>query len=281
MTFQSLLLLLRTFSLHLQLVNITDSSNPSIPQQDPNAIQSTLNGTVIGVPYPPGTGSALIDTTTIQHVTFSGNRSITIPDNALAVSDPLNFPISAQSELAISIYLENGQASNFITSHPGSRVNSYMGMGNQITKHNITGDDVVMQQHWWFIEALEVWSPPSSGAFIIIGDSITDGRGSYNNGNNRWPDNVLAHMQNNSATANIAVCNQGAGGNRVLEDDNGPAAMGRVERDVIAQSGVKYAMIFEGVNDIGTGTTDAYNQTVIYQVGVCCLRRLDELDWMG
>ena len=67
----------------------------------------------------------------------------------------------------------------------------------------------------------------------------------------RWPDLLLARMQQDSATADIAVDNQAAGGNRILADGNGPNAIGRIDRDVLAQSGVKYAMIFEGINDIG------------------------------
>lgn len=53
-------------------------------------------------------------------------------------------------------------------------------------------------------------------------------------------------MQANPSTKLIAVNNQAAGGNRILADGLGPAAIGRIERDVLAQSGVKYAMIFEG-----------------------------------
>ena len=68
-------------------------------------------------------------------------------------------------------------------------------------------------------------------------------------------------MQNDSATRNIAVVNQAAGGNRVLYDGLGPNAVGRIDRDVLAQSGVRYAMIFEGVNDIGVADTTAANQT--------------------
>jgi hypothetical protein len=41
-----------------------------------------------------------------------------------------------------------------------------------------------------------------------------------------------------------------------------------VERDVIAQSAAKYAMIFEGVNDIGTAGLDAGSQEMVYQVNV-------------
>jgi lysophospholipase L1-like esterase len=70
-------------------------------------------------------------------------------------------------------------------------------------------------------------------------------------------------MQKNPATKNIAVVNQAAGGNRILADGLGPNAFGRIERDVLAQSGIKYAMIFEGVNDIGTAdATEAAQQLV-------------------
>ena len=70
-------------------------------------------------------------------------------------------------------------------------------------------------------------------------------------------------MQADPATRNIAVLNQAAGGNRILNDGLGPNALGRIDRDVLAQSGVKFAMIFEGVNDIGTAPADAASQTAI------------------
>ena len=70
-------------------------------------------------------------------------------------------------------------------------------------------------------------------------------------------------MQENPFTSNIAVLNQAAGGNRILYDGLGPNALGRIDRDVLAQSGIRYAMIFEGVNDIGTAATDAYSQQVV------------------
>lgn len=78
-----------------------------------------------------------------------------------------------------------------------------------------------------------------------------------------WPDLVLAKMQKSVLTKNIAVLNQAAGGNRILADGLGPNAIGRIDRDVLAQSGVKYAMIFEGVNDIGTADTSVASQQVV------------------
>lgn len=70
-------------------------------------------------------------------------------------------------------------------------------------------------------------------------------------------------MQSNPSTSSIAVLNQAAGGNRVLEDGLGPNAEGRIDRDVLSQSGVKYAMIFEGVNDIGDANTTTEAQQVV------------------
>ncbi|KAI9710761.1 MAG: hypothetical protein M1820_002594 [Bogoriella megaspora] len=205
------------------------------------------------------TGVSDIQTSTLQNVTFSGNTSVTISNGALVVSDPLNFHIDPQSEIAVTMYLAQGQASNFITSHPGSRTNTWLSLGNHVSDQNLTGSSVQSIAHWFFLGAVEAWSPQSSRAFAIVGDSITDGRGSDTNGNNRWPDLVLRKMQANNSTSNIAVLNQAAGGNRVLEDGLGPNAIGRIDRDVLAQSGVKYAMIFEGVNDIGTAALTAAN----------------------
>jgi lysophospholipase L1-like esterase len=113
---------------------------------------------------------------------------------------------------------------------------------------------------------------------VIVGDSITDGRGSITDMNNRlvppafpssiliepsWPDLLLAKMQSHIKTSNIAVLNQAAGGNRILHDGLGPNTLSRIDRDVLSQSGIGYAMIFEGVNDIGTGAIDASSQKVI------------------
>ena len=207
------------------------------------------------------TGSPMIEADSVQTLTFSGNESIIIPNAALAVSDPINFPIAAQSIITVTMYLATGQASQYITSHPGSRTTSWFSFGDYTSAANMTDPSTNSTAHWYFLEAVESWSPPASRAFAIVGDSITDGRGSDTNANNRWPDLVLAKMQQNAATKNIAVVNQAAGGNRVLYDGLGPNALGRIDRDVLAQSGVKYAMIFEGVNDIGTADIAEANQT--------------------
>lgn len=90
----------------------------------------------------------------------------------------------------------------------------------------------------------------------------------------RWPDLLLARMSKNAPTANIAIANQAAGGNRILADGLGPNALGRIERDVLSHPGVKFAMIFEGVNDIGTAPTDAASQQAVGDAVIAAFRQI-------
>jgi lysophospholipase L1-like esterase len=220
--------------------------------------------TKVSVALPAGgqAGVSAIQPGTSQPVTFSGRTSIVVPVGAQVVSDPLNLDLASRSNLTVTMYLAQGQASNNITSHPGSRTNSYMLAGNHVDDADLPGSATVA--HWYFISGVEMWSRPTTEAAAMVGDSITDGRGSTTNGNDRWPDQLLDRLQSRPSTANIAILNQAAGGNRVLNDGLGPNALGRIDRDVLAQSGVKWMLVFEGVNDIGTAEASeaAQKQTV-------------------
>jgi len=91
---------------------------------------------------------------------------------------------------------------------------------------------------------------------VALGDSITDGRGSTTNGNDRWTDRLAQRLQADPATRHLAIVNQGIGGNRLLNDGLGPNALARLDRDVLAQPGVRYLILLEGINDIGTLTRE-------------------------
>jgi lysophospholipase L1-like esterase len=214
--------------------------------------------TAVSVALPAGgnAGVRAIQPGTARPVTFDGRPGIDIPVGSLAVSDPLDFPLAPGSNLTVTLYLATGQASTSITSHPGSRTTSYLLAGNHIGDPDLPGATSV--DHWYFLSGAEVWSGGDIEGVAILGDSLTDGRGSTTNQNNRWPDDLLARLH-----ADVAVLNQAAGGNRVLNDGLGPNASGRVDRDVLAQSGIAWLVVFEGVNDIGTaGATPAAQQQV-------------------
>ncbi|OJD20033.1 hypothetical protein AJ78_00049 [Emergomyces pasteurianus Ep9510] len=212
-----------------------------------------------------GTGARTIQAQTSQALTFSGSQNYTIPSGALAVSDPINFRIKPESVLTISIYLADGQKTNFLTSHPESHTTSHLSLGNYVSVQDLTDPSTQSVEHWYFVSAVEAWAPHSSKAFAIIGDSITDGTGSDTNMNNRWPDRLLSKMQKQKTglLAQIAVISQAVSGNRLLNDGRGPNALSRIDRDVIALSGVGYAMIFEGVNDIGNAPATTQAQAAV------------------
>ncbi|KAE8376654.1 SGNH hydrolase-type esterase domain-containing protein [Aspergillus bertholletiae] len=208
-------------------------------------------------------GMRAIQSSTTKNILFSGSADIIIPNGGLVVSDPVAFPVEEQDTLTIDIYLQQGQGGGAITSHPGSRTTSWMSLGDWVGKQNLTDPSVDSVDHWYFISALEALLPSTSRSCAIIGDSITDGRGSDTNKNNRWPDLLLARMQKTPSTNSISLLNQAAGGNRILADGLGPNVISRIDRDALAQSGVRYAIVFEGVNDIGVADPDPEAQKKI------------------
>ncbi|KAK7041419.1 hypothetical protein VNI00_009285 [Paramarasmius palmivorus] len=216
----------------------------------------------IALPVNNQAGSSAIVAGSAQNVTFSGNSTIIIPNGSLAVSDPIAMEVEPQSMIAVDLYLANGQQSNDITSHPGSRTTSWFSPGNRVGVQDVNGGGSASAEHWYFVSAVEAWSPSENRALVVVGDSITDGRGSTTNGNDRWPDQLLVRTQADSATSHISIVNQAAGGNRILADGLGPNAIGRIDRDVLSQSGVGYVMIYEGVNDIGTSILNVADRLI-------------------
>lgn len=218
-----------------------------------------ITGASVALPTGGKAGVDGIDTTTLKGLTFNGSTTITIPIGQVAYSDPVDFKVDPQATITVSLYSQAGQSGSSITGHPGSRTTSWMQQGNHLNASTVTGASTA---HWYFLTAVEAWAPKTTAALVILGDSITDGRGSIDNANNRWPDLLLARMQKEGIT-NIAVCNQAAGGNTVLTGGLGPPLMQRYKRDLLATAGVRYALIFEGVNDIGGASTDSTTQTRI------------------
>ncbi|KAH8710208.1 SGNH hydrolase-type esterase domain-containing protein [Phaeosphaeriaceae sp. PMI808] len=197
---------------------------------------------------PPSPYSALKGATLRQTLRLSipsGKASFTVPRGQVVVSDEVPITVAALSTISVSLYSEKGQTGGSITGHPGSRTTSWFAAGNKVNEPKL--DSATSTLHWYFVSAVQAYVPTASSSLVILGDSITDGRGSDNDKNNRWPDLLLNRLHTKNHT-NLAINNQAAGGNT---------------RDAIEQPGVKYVMIFEGVNDIGGGANSAGTQTTI------------------
>lgn len=187
-----------------------------------------------------------ISTSTSTPLTFNGLRGVTMKPGEVIVSDPAAFKMKPRMNVAITIHF--GKASNTdVTGHPGSRTSSYIAKGD--TKDFRGAKETA---HWYYINSLLVVTPQGkNGAIAAIGNSITDGRGTTTNGQNRWTDVLSKRLLKNKKTKNLSVLNLGLGGNCVLRGGLGPTANSRYQRDVLKQEGVKYAIVFEGVNDLG------------------------------
>ena len=213
-----------------------------------------LTAAAVALPVGGQAGIAGIVAGSSRPLTFGGRASVVIPVGAQVVSDPVPFPLPAGANLTISAYLATGQASTSLTSHPGSRTTSHLINGDHHAAAELPG--AVPVDHWYLISGVEVEA--AAPGIVIVGDSLTDGRGSTTNGNDRWPDQLFARHPR------MAVLNQAAGGNRVLNDGLGPSVLARLDRDVLATSGADRLILFEGVNDIGTApATDADQRQVV------------------
>lgn len=221
--------------------------------------------TAVSVALPRGgrAGVAAIEPGSARPVTFHGRPAVVVPVGAQMVSDPLDFDVPAHANLTVTVYLAEGQASAEVTAHPGSRTTSYLRAGNHLAAADLP--DATAVDFWYFLSGLEVPAPaePESAAAVMFGDSLTDGRGSTTNANNRWPDLFVSRLHRRPRTRAVAVLNQAIGGNRVLADGVGPSALARLERDVLAVSGVRWLVVFAGTNDIGTAEATAAAQKQI------------------
>jgi lysophospholipase L1-like esterase len=184
---------------------------------------------------------------------------VTVPAGQVIVSDALDYGLSALTPLAITLHF--GGVPGGVTGHPGSRTTSYLAAGGHVEAPVLPG--AVTTDHWYFITGLDVLGSARSAAIVTLGDSLTDGRGSTTNANNRWPDMLARRLQAKPETSHLAVLNQGIGGNAVVQGGLGPTATQRFQRDVLEQRGVRYVVVLEGVNDLGFSQDAAVADRII------------------
>jgi lysophospholipase L1-like esterase len=212
-----------------------------------------LHITAVHVARALAPGSSAIDPTSDTPVMFGGQPDVTIPAGADYLSDPISFTASALSDLAVTLQLDSPPANE--TGHPGARATAYLLPGELVSARDMPNARTT--DHWYYLAGVDVLRSASAAAIVALGDSITDGHGATLNGNDRWPDRLARRLQANPGTRDLAIVNQGIGGNRLLRDGLGPNALARVDRDVLSVPGARYLIVLEGINDLGVLTRDA------------------------
>ena len=211
-----------------------------------------------------------VDVSSDRKVTFEGRESTTIPAGSLAISDAVDLDVPALSDLAISLFLP--EATSAKTVHILAKQTSYVSAEN-------SGDVSAAAEFpkptkidtWPFLTGVDVVASAHGGAIVAFGSSTTDGDGSTDDANHRWPDVLAERLQKSGGTnAELGVLNEGIIGNRLLSDGHSPrqtggpfgatlerygdalgqAGLARYQRDVLDQAGVRYVVLVLGINDI-------------------------------
>ncbi len=204
-----------------------------------------------------------IDAKTAQYFKFGNSYKTVIPAGKQIVSDALKFNLRNLERVAITINYTS--APEVPTVHMGSRTTSYIMKG--VTNAHSNFAKAFRENHWYNISGIDVYTMSNNmSAIAIIGNSITDGKCSTDNAQNRWPDVMSEMLQLKHKITNQGVLNLGIGNNRVTVPGGfGALAKERFDRDILMQSGVKKVIIFEGVNDIGAARSGS-SETVARQI---------------
>ena len=207
--------------------------------------------------------SSDIDAKTAQYFKFGNSYKTVIPAGKQIVSDALKFNLRNLERVAITINYTS--APEIPTVHMGSRTTSYIMKG--VTNAHSNFAKAFRENHWYNISGIDVYTIRNNmSAIAIIGNSITDGKCSTDNAQNRWPDVMSEMLQLKHKITNQGVLNLGIGNNRVTVPGGfGALAKERFDRDILMQSGVKKVVIFEGVNDIGAARSGS-SETVARQI---------------
>ena len=207
--------------------------------------------------------SFAIDAKTAQYFKFGNSYKTVIPAGKQIVSDALKFNLRNLERVAITINYTS--APEVPTVHMGSRTTSYIMKG--VTNAHSNFAKAFRENHWYNISGIDVYTMSNNmSAIAIIGNSITDGKCSTDNAQNRWPDVMSEMLQLKHKITNQGVLNLGIGNNRVTVPGGfGALAKERFDRDILMQNGVKKVIIFEGVNDIGAARS-GNSETVARQI---------------
>lgn len=197
-------------------------------------------------------GGYHIDRLSARYLSFGHKKGVRIAAGRAIYSDALHYKLSPLQQLSITINYR--KAPKKPTVHMGSRTTSYVYKGFSTPLTSFSG--AFKEDHWFNIAGIEVYREDAS-AVAILGNSITDGKGSTTNLQNRWPD-MMADVLNNDGSytplksIKTGVLNLGIGNNRILSVGLGEPGKDRFDRDILGQKGLRAVIIFEAINDIGT-----------------------------
>jgi lysophospholipase L1-like esterase/glyoxylase-like metal-dependent hydrolase (beta-lactamase superfamily II) len=195
-------------------------------------------------------GESAIQAGTDRAMTFGGKPTVTIARGGDVLSDPVALPVTALEQLAVSLYVvDSGKATTW---HGVGMQTAYLVSGDLTAATKLPGSETDTSRY--LLTDVEVAASADARTIVVIGDSITDGVGSANDANRRWPDALADRLRADPTLASVAVINSGIAGNRLLNDASepfvGPSLLSRLERDALSKPNVRWIILLSGSNDI-------------------------------
>ena len=188
---------------------------------------------------------------TSRRVHYAGSTSVRIAPGRQVASDPVALRVRPGDEVAISLYAPH--ATGVSTLQGSLNHTNYLSGPGDRTAAVAPLAFPTKSPSWYWLGGVDVL-PPSAPAHAIValGDSITAGYDSTLNANRDWVDLLADRLHSARRTRELSLVNAGIAGNNLHEDSPcyGESALHRMARDVLAQPGVRYVIVDEGVNDI-------------------------------
>lgn len=183
---------------------------------------------------------------TMRTLTFGGQRSVVVPAAAEVLSDPVRLSVPRDGDLLVTTYVPT--ESGPVTYHAFTGQTSFFTRNGDFADQESGAAFTEQTSVWHYVSGVDVRSDVR-GSVVTFGDSITDGVGSTDNTNHRWPDLLSDRLR-----GRLGVLNAGISGNRLLLDVPGSAfgrnALARFADDVLSQGDVRTIIVLEGINDI-------------------------------
>lgn len=198
----------------------------------------------------PGAAPGSVDPSTDHLALFAGGRSVVVAPGTAAMSDAVDMPVQPLTRLAVSAFSRS--ASRFQVGHLVASETNYLAPGDQAAEATMAG--AAPTAAGFFLSGIAtVTDNMPGGAVACLGDSITDGIYSTSDAERRYPDRLAERLL--AAThGRVGAIDAGIAGNGLLEGDalsvGGQTALVRLSRDVLTRPGVRWLILFEGINDI-------------------------------
>ncbi|MER5497528.1 SGNH/GDSL hydrolase family protein [Streptomyces sp. NPDC002466] len=163
-------------------------------------------------------------------VTFGGRRQAWLAAGASLTSDPVD-GLRAAEAARLTVETRLPGPTGPLSFHRNTHASHFVDGERTTSVFLLTG-----------VEVTGAHGP----VVAVLGDSITEGVGTPDDADLRWPDQLARRLPGS------AVANLGISGNRLLLDDArfGPGGQARFDRDVLSLPGLRTVLVHLGVNDL-------------------------------